>query len=85
MWSKDGKTLYYLDAFRRMTAVEIAAVNDSVRISAARTLFPSSIRHSIPVEAYDVSRDNRFLVVDSITESAAPVVLVTNWDTDLKK
>jgi len=85
VWSKDGKTLYYLDAFRRMTAVEIAAVNDSVRISAARTLFPSSIRHSIPVEAYDVSRDNRFLVVDSITESAAPVVLVTNWDTDLKK
>ena len=85
MWSKDGKTLYYLDAFRKMTAVEVAVANDSVRISAARTLFPAGIRHSLPVEAYDVSRDGRFLVVDSITESAAPVVLVTNWDTDLRK
>ena len=85
VWSKDGKTLYYLDAFRKMTAVEVAVANDSVRISAARTLFPAGIRHSIPVEAYDVSRDGRFLVVDSITESAAPVVLVTNWDTALRK
>ena len=36
-------------------------------------------------DRYDIARDGRFLVVDSITESTAPVVLVTNWDTELKK
>ncbi|HEY1679859.1 MAG TPA: protein kinase [Candidatus Sulfotelmatobacter sp.] len=85
VWSTDGKTLYFLDAFRQMTAVEIELAGESVRIGAAKTLFQSGIRHSISIEAYDVSRDGRFLVVDSITESKAPVVLVTNWNAQLKK
>jgi hypothetical protein len=54
-------------------------------IGAAKPLFTTRIRHSIATEAYDVARDGRFLVVDSITESTAPLVLVTNWDAELKK
>jgi len=56
-----------------------------VQIGAAKPLFTTRIRHSIATEAYDVARDGRFLVVDSITESTAPLVLVTNWDAELKK
>jgi hypothetical protein len=41
--------------------------------------------HSISTEGYDVSHDGKFLIVNSITESSAPVVLVTNWDAELKK
>ncbi|MGA2103193.1 MAG: hypothetical protein ABSG34_18930 [Candidatus Sulfotelmatobacter sp.] len=54
-------------------------------IGAAKPLFTTRIRHSIATEAYDVARDGRFLVVDSITVSTAPLVLVTNWDAELKK
>jgi len=43
------------------------------------------VRNSIFNEGYDVARDGRFLVVNSIMESTVPVVLVTNWDAELKK
>ena len=62
--------------------VEIAG--DSLRMGSPRTLFQTGIRHSIPTDGYDVSRDGRFLVLNSITENTAPVVLVTNWDMELK-
>jgi len=84
VWSKDSKTLYYLDAFQRLTAVDIEVAGDSLRMGAPRTLFQTGIRHSIPTDGYDVSRDGRFLVLNSVTESTAPVILVTNWDTELK-
>ena len=84
VWGKDGKTLYYLDAFRKLTAVAIQVSGESVQIGPIRPLFTTRIRHSIPAEAYDVASDGKFLVVDSITESTAPVVLVTNWDKELK-
>ncbi len=85
VWSKDGKTLYYLDPYRKLTAVDIQTSGEAVQIGAAKPLFTVGIRHSISTEAYDVARDGRFLVVDSITESTAPLVLVTNWDAELKK
>ncbi|MGA7931738.1 MAG: hypothetical protein WCA20_37780 [Candidatus Sulfotelmatobacter sp.] len=85
VWSKDGKTLYFIDPYRKLTAVEIQSSGETVQIGAAKPLFTAGIRHSIPTEAYDVARDGRFLVVDSITESTAPVVLVTNWDAELRK
>ena len=85
LWSRDGKTLYYLDAFQKLTAVDVDVAGDSLRMGPPRTLFQTGIRHSIPTDGYDVSRDGRFLVLNSITESTAPVVLVTNWDMELKK
>ena len=85
VWSKDGKKLYYLDSSQRMTAVEIQTANESVQVGEPRTLFQTGVRTSIFYGGYDVARDGRFLVVNSITESTAPVVLVTNWDTELKK
>jgi Tol biopolymer transport system component len=85
VWSRDGKLLFYLDGANRMTSVMIETTTDAVKIGTPKTLFSTGIRHSIPVDAYDVARDGRFLVVNSITESTAPVVLVTNWDTELKK
>ena len=84
VWSRDGKTLYYLDAFQKLTAVDVDVAGDSLHMGSPRTLFQTGIRHSIPTDGYDVSRDGRFLVLNSITESTAPVVLVTNWDMELK-
>src|SRR5450631_339540 len=85
VWSKDGKILYYLDGSQRMTSVAIQTANDSVQIGLPKTLFQTGIRTSIFNEGYDVTRDGKFLVVHSVVESTAPVVLITNWDTELKK
>jgi eukaryotic-like serine/threonine-protein kinase len=85
VWSKDGKRLYYLDTLRKMVAVGIQTSGESVQIGAPKVLFQTGIRHSLSTEGYDVSRDGKFLLVNSMTESTAPVVLVTNWDSELKK
>jgi len=85
VWSRDGKKLFYLDASLKMTSVDIQTANDSVQIGIPKTLFQTGVRNSVPTEAYDVARDGRFLMVDSVVESTAPVVLVTNWDAELKK
>jgi eukaryotic-like serine/threonine-protein kinase len=85
VWSKDGKRLYYLDTGQRLTAVDIRTDKNSVQIGAARVLFQTSVRTSIPGEGYDVARDRRFLLVNSVTGSPAPLTLVTNWDVELGK
>jgi len=85
VWGRDGKKLYYLDRLQKMAVVDVQTDHQSPQIGPPRTLFQSNIRHSIPTEAYDVTRDGRFLAVNSIIESTAPVVLVTNWTADLKK
>jgi len=85
VWSKDGKKLYYLDTLRKMVAVGIQTSGESVQIGAPKVLFQTGIRHSLTTEGYDVSRDGKFLLVNSMTESAEPVVLVTSWDDELKK
>jgi hypothetical protein len=37
------------------------------------------------MDGFEVTRDGKFLMVYSIMESTAPVVLVTNWDAELAK
>ena len=84
VWSKDGKKLFFLDSGQKINVVDITPTADSVQIGTPKALFQTGIRHSIPTEAYDVTRDGRFLVVNSVVESTAPVVLVTNWQDELK-
>ena len=85
VWSKDGKKLYYLDAFLKLTAVDIRVAKDSVQIGAQKTLFQTAVRSSVPAGAYDVTHDGRFLILNSVVDYAAPIVLVTDWDAELKR
>lgn len=78
VWSKDGKRLYYLDTGQRLTSVEVTADKNSVQIGAAKVLFQTSVRTSIAGEGYDVARDGRILLVNSVTGSPAPLTLVMN-------
>jgi len=85
VWSSDGKKLYYLDLLQRLVAVNIQTAGDSVQIGEPTVQFQTGVRSSIFNEGYDVARDGRFLMVNSVVESTAPLVLVTNWDTELRK
>src|SRR5262249_8729899 len=63
VWSKDGRTLYYLEAFQKLTAVDVEGAVISLRMGPPRTFFQTGIRHSIPTDGYDVSRNGRFLIL----------------------
>ena len=86
VWSKDGKRLYFLDASQRLTEVDIKADNDAVQVSASKTLFLTSVMSSQNGAGYDVTREgNRFLLLNWIFDTPAPLTLVMNWDVELKK
>jgi len=48
-------------------------------------LFKTSVRASIGGGGYDVTREGRFLLLNSALESPVPLTLVTNWDAELKQ
>ena len=85
VWSKDGKTLYYLNATQQLVSVSVQAGGDSVQLVAPKVLFHTGVRSSISTGGYDVSRDGRFLLVNSLFTNETPLTLVTNWTAELKK
>jgi len=85
LWGKDGKHLYYLDPLQKLIAVDVELSKDLVRIGRPVPLFQTGVRASIGGGGYDVTRDGRFLLLNSTTESSTPLTLVTNWDAELNK
>jgi eukaryotic-like serine/threonine-protein kinase len=85
MWGKDGKHLYYLDPMQTLMVVDVDLGKDQVRLGKPVPLFQTRVRTSIGGGGYDVTREGRFLLVNSTTESATPLTLVANWDAELKK
>jgi Tol biopolymer transport system component len=85
VWSKDGKRLYYLDPAQKLTVVDLTAQKESISIGKPTTLFQTVIRTSVLTAGYDTTHDGRFLQLNSIMETSAPVTLVMNWDAELKK
>jgi len=69
-WGKDGKHLYYLDPWQTLIAVDIVLGKDLVRVGKPVPRFEARVRMSIGGGGYDVTRDGRFRVVNSTTESA---------------
>jgi sugar lactone lactonase YvrE len=85
VWSKDGRRLYFLDSAQKLVAVDIQAKPDSVSMGEPKTLFQTQVRASIGGGGYDVTRDGKFLLSNSLTESSVPLKLVTDWDKELRK
>jgi len=85
VWSRDGKTLYYLNASQQLVSVSVQAAGDSVQLGTPKVLFQTGVRTSISSDGYDVGRDGRFLLVNSLFTNAAPLTLVTDWTAELKK
>ncbi|HTS59612.1 MAG TPA: protein kinase [Terriglobales bacterium] len=85
LWGKDGKHLYYLDPMQTLMVVDVDLGKDQVRLGKPVPLFQTRVRTSIGGGGYDITRDGRFLLVNSTTESATPLTLVANWDAELKK
>jgi hypothetical protein len=91
-WRADGKALYYISADSKMMEVEVST-NPTFKARIPRSLFPAPIWgggafHN--VTRYDVTADGkRFLInsatTDAATPAPAPITIVLNWTTLLKK
>ncbi len=87
-WRHDGRELYYLAPSAAMMAAPIAITGASVVPGEPVTLFPTRIVGGGADRGlgrnYDVTRDGRFLVNTELTEAAAPITLIQNWNSEAK-
>ena len=89
-WRRDGKELYYISSDRKLMAVPIK-LGDTVEAGAPEALFPVSPVSTAFAVGFSVSpaRDGqRFLVnvpVGGDAAVVAPINIVTNWQSVLKK
>ena len=84
-WRGDGKEVYYQSSDNKVKATKIGINGSAIEVGVEKTLFdlPGGSASNI----MDVSPDGQtFLInVPVVEQSKAPLSLVTNWDTGLKK
>jgi eukaryotic-like serine/threonine-protein kinase len=85
-WRQDGKEIFFAALDLKMMAAEIVETDATLSIGKVLPLFQMN-----PVlgagNAYDVTPDGKKFIVNSGTaqESTAPLTLVVNWTSLLKK
>ena len=86
-WRRDGKLLFYVDADNTIVAVPVTMRAGKLVIGIPRSLF--SAANSQPgthEQYYDVSPDgSKFIINTAAQERAAPITLVENWLSDVRK
>jgi serine/threonine protein kinase/Tol biopolymer transport system component len=86
LWSKDGKTLYFL-AGTTLMAVEVST-SPSLVVGKPRTIATREfVTSPNSVTAYAIGKDGRFLRVQSVgaDPAARSIQLVLNWDEELRR
>ena len=90
-WRADGKDLFYISADSKMMAVDVS-LNPSFRSGTPATLFRTSIMQggtATNTTRYGVSADGKRFVINCIVGDApgasAPITVVMNWWTRLKR
>jgi eukaryotic-like serine/threonine-protein kinase len=84
LWSKNGMELYYLAPDNTIMSATIASASGAVKIGVPNALFRAHPRN-FDYGIYDVTRDGRFLISSAPDESNAPLTLISNWPTLVKK
>jgi eukaryotic-like serine/threonine-protein kinase len=97
-WRSDGNELFYVAADARLMAVPIRATPDGRAVDAGTplALFPTRLAFGAGITLagwqsralYAVARDGRFLMnvnADTAAAYVAPLTVVLNWDTGLKR
>ena len=84
-WRSDGMELFYVDANRKLMAVDVQ-LEPSFESSSPRLLFDATTLRDIS-EYFDVTADGqRFLVIKPAADAGTRAfTLVQNWTTNLKK
>jgi serine/threonine protein kinase/Tol biopolymer transport system component len=84
VWSRDGRELYFISADNKMMAVEVSTVGGKFQAGIPQALFEVRMNNNNP--KFDVSKDGRFLIPTTVSESSnVPMTVVLNWQAGLKK
>jgi Tol biopolymer transport system component len=84
-WSRDGKQLYFMDITFNLYSVSVKEVGDALQLGAPVRLIGTS-SYSAPEVFYDVSPDDRKILVDRVSQQVGQsVTVVTNFASELKK
>jgi Tol biopolymer transport system component len=85
VWRGDGKEIFYFGYDSQLHAVETIPGREGFEVGRSQTLF--SARAMTPLFApYDVTPDGqRFLIALPLASQSSPLVLVSDWKTELKK
>lgn len=81
-WSRDGRQLFYISADRKLMSAAfdpVAAAASAPRVVTQTRIIASSFTGF----QYDVAPDGRF-IVNSLTDGAAPLTLMTGWTSLLR-
>jgi Tol biopolymer transport system component len=85
LWSRDGKTLYFLGLDRKLMASNVTRTAGGLQFTPPVVLFPTNVSPSLLYSGFVVTRDGKFLVTQRDEEQSTPVTMVVNWTADLKK
>ena len=77
IWAHDGKQLYYWEGSRLVSAT--LSVDPTLAVVSRAPLFAGRFE-----DDYDVSKDGRFLMIQSET-SGLGLVVIPNWRTELRQ
>jgi hypothetical protein len=83
-WRHDGRELYFIAPDGTLMAVPVQSAGAAFEYGTPTALFQTRIAGGGSVGTnkpnYDVSRDGRFLIVQTVEESTAfPITLILNW------
>jgi Tol biopolymer transport system component len=83
-WSADGKEIFYASPDNKIMAVELHTDSGTFEVGAPKPLF--SIHPRAGGWPFDVSRDGRFLINETIgDQTGTPITVVLNWTANLNK
>jgi eukaryotic-like serine/threonine-protein kinase len=82
VWSHDGDELYFLGADGRlMVATVKTGADGSFEATAPKALFQTHTEE----RPFAVSKDGHFLIATPVSQSGAPISVIVNWPSLLKK
>lgn len=84
-WSADGKEILFISTELTLQVAAVNTKSQEFEVEAPHALFKASYTNPVG-NPYDISPDGKRLVFSSYSAGApTPIVVVTNWTSDLKK
>jgi len=86
-WRKNGRELFYCRADGALMVAEVMPGKDSFGVSSVQQVSERRISQSIYTAPYDVFPDGQRIIMAAVKPQAihAPLTLITNWTSELKK
>jgi hypothetical protein len=85
-WRRDGKELFYISIDRKLMAVNVQ-LSETFAMAAPTPLFQTQVARYEAPNRYGLSNDGQRFLVNTAVEgvSQAPITVVLNWTSTLRK